>query len=79
MGFKKDVALKFVKNSELSEKVYKAASSAKKLDERLKDLSNITEQVAKGANEQSSAVDSTNSVTERLSQSINGVVKNAES
>jgi len=41
-------------------------------------LSNITEQVAKGANEQSSAVDSTNSVTERLSQSINGVVKNAE-
>jgi len=28
-GIQKDVALKFVKNSELSEKVYKAASSAK--------------------------------------------------
>jgi len=29
----------------------------------------------KGASEQSSAVDSTNSMAERLSQSINGVVK----
>jgi len=77
MGFRRHKAVK-LKNSELSQKIYETVSSAKKLDEKLKDLSGITEQVAKGASEQSSAVDSTNSMAERLSQSINGVVKNTE-
>jgi len=54
-GFRRHKAVK-LKNSELSQKIYETVSSAKKLDEKLKDLSGITEQVAKGASEQSSAL-----------------------
>ena len=78
MGFKKNMAIRFMKSSGLSQKVYIAANSAKRLDEKLNDLAGITEQVAKGTVEQSSAVDSTSSMTGELSKSINGVVRNAE-
>jgi len=38
MGFRRHKAVK-LKNSELSQKIYETVSSAKKLDEKLKDLS----------------------------------------
>ena len=78
MGFKKNMALKLMGSSGLSRKVHMAVDSAKRLDEKLKDLSSVTRQVSKGTSEQSSAVDSTNSMMGELSESINGVVNNAE-
>ncbi|WP_192935946.1 hypothetical protein [Clostridium beijerinckii] len=51
---------------------------SKKLDEKLKELSSINEQVKKGTIDQSEAVRSVNSLTSEMSKSINGVVINAE-
>lgn len=78
MGFKRNMALKFMKKSGITYSVNIAADSAKKLDEKLKVLSGIAEQVKKGTVEQSAAVVSTNSMTDELSKSIKGVVRNAE-
>ena len=69
MGFKKNMALRFMESSGLFENLHMAVNAAKRFGEKLRDLSNMTGQVVKGTSEQSATVEFTSKMLGELSES----------